>query len=170
MQYLDIRMQYLLEQTGTLKIGASTFDDAHKIALRVNAIPSEVCTSNDCGWYVHIDNSILPGLWRGPVTDFLVSFQVKDSIVINRIYRYRIGNGMNSSSIEINEHADSRGCLEPICISRQTKENNPYYRTSVFMTPAVSMEYRKRYLSFNMNCMWKFRGCKNALDLLPTIN
>jgi len=38
----------------------------------------------------------------------------------------------------------------------------------VYMPPRSSAEDWQRYTAFNYSCFWKYKGCKDARDLLPT--
>jgi hypothetical protein len=48
-------------------------------------------------------------------------------------------------------------------------ESRPYSnKFRVLMTPRTSVEDWQRYTAFNYSCFWKYKGCRDARDLLPT--
>jgi hypothetical protein len=171
--YPSLRARYLFHEFETLKLGHSTFEDADRLARKIHARPdsSSVCDRSECMWRVAIDNAGLPQWWRGSGETFVVSYSVKDSLLVRKNAAYGIGlSGTFHPSvvtIEEQEHWPHRN-ERPLETGWGTTEWYRYYQFGVRMTPKVSVEDRRRYTSFNFNCFWKFKGCADARELLPT--
>jgi len=164
------RARSLIVRVSAIEVGKSTFDEARRLAIQIRATPSDPCTPAGCTWSVRVDNSAIPVQWRGLGTIFSTQFQVSDSVVSERAFSFQIGTGPNISFAEVDERVHWRGnTTEPVFVSTQTAIGDPYYRAFVRLTPAAPPEIRKRYLSFNLSCLWKYGGCQNARDLLPTV-
>jgi hypothetical protein len=170
----SIRARYLLNELKTLQLGHSTFEDADWLARRIHAKPDPhgACDRSECMWSVAIDNARIPQWWRGSGETFAVSFSVKDSLVVRKDVAY--GIGLNGSfhpslvSIEEQEHWPRRTEREPLETGWGSTDLYRYYQFGVRMTPKVSVDNRRRYTSFNFNCFWKYKGCNDARELLPT--
>jgi hypothetical protein len=170
----SIRARYLLNELDTLQLGHSTFDDAQRLAAKIHAKPDpyRACDRSECMWIARIDNARIPAWWRGSGEAFAVSFSVKDSLVVHKSTAYGIGlDGLFHPSMvtfEEQEHWPSRNAREPLETGWGSSDWYPYYQFGVRITPKVSVEDRRRYTSFNFNCFWKYKGCKDARELLPT--
>jgi hypothetical protein len=168
----SLRARYLFSQLGTLQLGHSTFEDAQRLARKIGATPTGPCNQSGCEWDVRMDNSELPRWWRGSGESFVVTFDVKDSVVVRKTTGYGVGlaTGFSPSSVglEEQEHWGRMRRPEPVAAGWKTTDLYRYYEFVVYMTPEVSAEDRRRYTSFNFHCFWKYKGCKDARELLPT--
>jgi hypothetical protein len=167
-----IRARYLFSELETLQLGHSTFEDAQRLAEKIGAEPSGPCGRTWCEWVASVNNSELPRWWRGLGEAFDVSFGVKNSVVMRKNTGFGIGiiDTFSPSSVELTEQ-ENWGRIprpEPVAAGWQTSELYRYYQFVVYMTPKASAEDRRRYTSFNFNCFWKYKGCRDARDLLPT--
>lgn len=168
-----IRAQYLFHKLETLQLGRSSFEDAQRLAKQIDAKPYGLCDRLACEWDARMDNSELPRGWRGSGEAFDVSFTVKDSVVVRKLTSYWIGKktdtfSPSSVSLEEQEHWGRLPRLEPVIAGWGTSELYRYYVFKIYMNPEASAEDRRRYTSFNFNCFWKYKGCKDARELLPT--
>jgi hypothetical protein len=168
----SIRAHYLFKELGTLQLGHSTFEDAEQLATKIHAKPSGVCNRSECTWGVKIDNAGLPRWWRNSGEIFAIAFSVKDSIVVRKYIGF--GTGTDASftpshvSLEEQEHWGRTNTREPVQAGWYTTDKFRYYWFTVRMTPKASAEDRRRYTAFNYSCFWKYQGCKDARELLPT--
>ncbi len=169
----SLRAAYLFKELKTLELGYSTFDDAQRLATRIHAKSDlfGACNKSECTWRATIDNSRIPGWWRGTGESFAVTFSVKNSLVVYKSTIYSIGlDGdfhPSTVTLEEQEHWSRRNAIEPIEIGWGSTDLYPYYQFGVRMTPKASTQDRRRYTSFNFNCLWKYKGCNDARDLLP---
>ena len=168
----SIRARYLFHELGSLQLGHSTFEDAQRLAKRIGANPYGPCDRSSCEWDVRMDNSELPRWWRGLGEAFVVAFDVKDSVVVRKNTGFGIGrrDEFSPSSVGLIEQENWGRLprLEPVAVGWSTSELYRYYEFTVYMTPKASAADRRRYTSFNFNCFWKYKGCKDARELLPT--
>jgi hypothetical protein len=167
-----IRAGYLFHELETLQPGQSTFEDAERLARKIHAKPNVPCSRSACTWAVEIDNAHLPRWWRGNGEVFAVAFSVKDSVIMRKYAGF--GTGTDASftpshvSIEEQEHWGRGNTREPVQTGWYTTKLFRYYWFTVRMTPKASAEDRRRYTAFNYSCFWKYKGCRDARDLLPT--
>src|SRR5215813_3184285 len=71
-------------------------------------------------------------------------------------------------SLEEQVHWGRGNTREPVQAGWYSTDLFRYYWFTVRMTPKASTEDRRRYTAFNYSCFWKFRGCRDARELLPT--
>jgi hypothetical protein len=169
---LSIRVHFLLSELETLRLGQSTFEDAERLAKKIRAEPYGACDRSKCEWDRRIDNAWLPRWWRGSGETFSVSFSVQDSIVVRKNTAYGVGvdGSFHPSVVDFDEQEQwGRSNIRvPVQTGWKTTDWYRYYVFKVWMTPKASAEDRRRYTSFNFNCFWKYKGCRDARELLPT--
>jgi hypothetical protein len=170
--YPSLRARYLFHELETLQLGHSTFDDAERLAKKIHVAPYCTCDRSKCEWYKTIDNAWLPRWWRGAGETFAVFFSVQDSTVVRKYTAYGVGvDGSFHPSVVDVEEQEQWGRLHvrvPVQTGWSSTDWYRYYEFKVWMTPKASAEDRRRYTSFNFNCFWKYKGCKDARELLPT--
>jgi hypothetical protein len=163
------RAHDLLAESTTLQIGRSGLSDVEAVAGRFGITPGNDCTPEDCQLVVTIDNSPLPSWWRRSGATFGTSFVVEKGVLVEREYAMAIGVGPNRPFAEVREREHWRERPEPVDVQVSSDEADPKWRAIVHLTTAASPEVRNRYLSFNLKCLSKFGGCKDAHQLLPTV-
>jgi len=161
----------MLAAVSAFEVGKSTFSDAQKLAASLDAEPSSHCSAAECDWYRRTDNLSLPRFWIGEGASFSVGFRVRDGIVTERGIAYEIG-----SSPAVAAYADVEERLHwsgpppnPVSIQTQWTAHVPRYSILVMMVPTVPPATRSKYEDFNLNCLWKYNGCSDAQQLLPTV-
>jgi hypothetical protein len=171
----SLHARYLFNQLETLQLGHSTFEDAGRLARKIDAHPyppNEPCNPTKCEWVKRIDNAYLPLWWRGAGEGFSVVFDVKDALVVRKDTGFGIGTleAIHPSQVDLEEqeHWGRVPIPEPVKAGWGTSEKFRYYQFVVYMTPKASVEDRRRYTAFNYSCFWKYQGCKDARELLPT--
>jgi hypothetical protein len=170
-----IHARYLFHKLETLKLGHSTFEDAQRLATQIGAKRSTFgpCDRSWCEWDARMDNSGLPRWWRGSGEAFRVSFDVKDSVVVRKLTGFGIGKETETfhpSAVSLEEQESWRSDRPrgPVQAGWIRTDLYRYYVFQVQMTPNAPAADRRRYTSFNFNCFWKYKGCKDARELLPT--
>ncbi|SFR96622.1 hypothetical protein SAMN05421771_0014 [Granulicella pectinivorans] len=173
--YPAIRARYLFSRLETLRLGSSTFEDAKRVAAEIGAKTTEPCNPLFCEWSKRIDNAQLPRWWRGTGEVFVVTFDVKNSVISRTSTGYGIEsdgiNGFSPSSIrfdEVDEHWWRDRPTKPVTAGWSTSDRFRYYQFVVYMTRKATADDRKRYTAFDYGCLWKYHGCKDARELLPT--
>jgi hypothetical protein len=171
LMYPSLRARYLFHEVETLQLGHSTFEDAERLARKIHAKPNALCNRSACTWGVELNNTHLPRWWRGNGEVFAIAFSVKNSVVTSKYTGFGIGTDASFTpshvSLEEQEHWERGNTKEPVQAGWYTTERFRYYWFTVRMTPKASPEDRRRYTSFNFNCFWKYRGCKDSRKLLP---
>ena len=165
------RARYLFRELETLSLRHATFEDAQRLAKRIDAKPTDFsCTRSSCEWAVRMDNSAIPRWWRGSGETFGVSFAVENSIVVRKGAGY--GTGLerdvfrSAVALEEEEHWDRKRIQEPLTAGWLSSNMNRYDEFVVYMTPKASAEDRRRYTSYNFSCFSKYRGCRDGRQLL----
>ncbi len=167
-----LRAHRLLSQVAALQVGKSTFAEAQSVAASMDAAPASSCSATECNWYRRIDNTSLPQSWIGQGTSLSLGFRVQNGIVTERALAYKIGSDVIPApyvDIEERSHWYGKG-PDPISIQTQWTAHIPRFSIFVLMVPAVPSETRTRYTSFNLSCLWKYNGCTDAKELLPTVD
>lgn len=163
------RAHELLAQSMTLQVGRSGFGDVQTVARRFGITPGNDCTLDDCQLVVTVDNSLLPNWWRRSGATFGASFLVEKGILVEREYALAIGVGPNRPFAEVREREHWRETPEPVDVQTSSNDADPKWRATVHLTTAAPPEVRNRYLSFDLKCLSRFGGCKDAEQLLPTV-
>jgi hypothetical protein len=166
-----IRARYLFSQLESLQLRHSTFEDAQRLASKIGAKPTGSCDQSACEWEARADNSKLPRWWRGSGLAFLVSFNLKNSVVVRKNTGFGVGmEPFYPSQVELveQEHWDRMGIREPIAAGWRSSDWYRYLLFSIYMTPNASAADRHRYTAYDYGCLWRYKGCKDARELLPT--
>ncbi len=168
----SIGAHYLFSNLETLQLGDSSFEDAQRLARKIGAKQFDPCDPSACTWNAKVDNARLPQWWRGSGEVFVIAFAVKNSVVVSKYSGFGIGTDASFTpshvSLEEQEHWGRGNTREPVQAGWYTTERFRYYWFTVRMTPKASADDRRRYTSFNFNCFWKYKGCRDARELLPT--
>jgi hypothetical protein len=166
------RAHRMLSQLTDLQVGKSTFADAQKLAASMDAAPSPGCNQTDCNWYRRIDNLSLPQFWIGEGATFSGGFRVQNGVVTERGAAYLLGSGTTPGPYADTEERTTwpgGPAPNPVSVQTQWTAHVPRYSILVLMVPSVPAETRSRYLDFNLGCLWKYQGCTDAQQLLPTV-
>lgn len=163
------RARTLLSETTSLQVGRSGLTDVQRLASHFGGAPDADCTAAHCAIAIKVDNSEFPEWWRGPGTTFVVGLSVENGILVAKAFSLWSGVGPNGSFVEVSEKEHWREIPEPVFVQTQATTDDPRWRAIVNLTPAAPPKVRERYLSFNLRCLSKFHGCKDAQDLLPTV-
>jgi hypothetical protein len=176
----SIRARYLFHQLEPLQVGHSTFEDAQRLAEKLGAKPDGSCDRSYCFWDVVVNNARLPQWWRGSGVTFVITFNVNDSVVVHKGVGYDIGidpNSFTPSKVTVVvKESWTRLMSEPPTqkgwgisyFENHGHRENISTTFQVHMTPRSSADDWKRYTAFNYSCFWKYKGCRDARDLLPT--
>ncbi len=104
-----------------------------------------------------------------------MAFDVKDSLVSRKTTGFGIkGAGIDEPSpssvsfTEVDENWRRDRPTEPVTAGWITTERFRYYQFVVQITPKVTTSDRKRYSDFDYGCLWRYHGCKDARELLPS--
>jgi hypothetical protein len=129
---------------------------------------------------VVVNNARLPQWWRGSGVTFVVTFEVNDSVVVHKGAGYDIGIDPlaftpSQVSVVVKE-SWTRLMPEPPTqkgwgisyFERNGHRENISTKFVVHLTPRSSAEDWRRYTAFNYRCFWKYKGCRDARELLPT--
>lgn len=162
-----------LRELSYLQLDKSTFADAQAFAQKRGAMPTPFspCSPAMCEWLARTDNSILPAWWRGQGVSFVVILEVKNSLVVRKSIGYGLGyaEGFSPSSVALTEQKNWGRIPRrvPVAADWQTTDRYRYYSFHVYMTPAASAADKLKYTNYNFRCFWKYKGCKDARELLP---
>jgi len=164
------RARSLLSQVSALQVGGSSFDEAKRVGRRLGSEGNDPCSPLDCYWTFSVDNFKVPELWRGEGVRFIAGVRVQNSVVAEQRFMLQLGTGVNAQTAQFWEREAWPHLPNQFYVGGETTPVRPHFRSNVFLTPATPAGVRNRYLSFNLNCFWKYRGCRDAGELLPTID
>ncbi|CAN5661966.1 hypothetical protein BH10ACI4_BH10ACI4_26430 [soil metagenome] len=175
-----IRARYFVRQLEWLQVGHSTFEDAQRLAKKLGAKPEGNCDRSYCFWDIVVNNARLPQWWRGSGVTFVITFNVSESVVVHKGAGVDIGLDPNlftpSKVLVVVKESWTRLVSEPPTqkgwgtsyFENHGHRENVSTKFEVHMTPRSSAEDWRRYTAFNYSCFWKYKGCRDARDLLPT--
>ena len=165
-----LRARSALSRISALQVGSSSFEEAKRVGKRLGSQGNDPCTPLDCYWTFTIDNFEFPTVWRGDGARFIAGFRVQNSVVSEQRFMFQIGTGFNAQTATFWERESWPHYPKQFIVGTETSSLYPHFRSYVNLTPATPADVRDRYLSFNLNCLWKYHGCKDAEELLPTID
>jgi hypothetical protein len=185
----SLRARYLFHELEPLQVGHSTFEDAQRLAKKLGAKPDNrlsPCDRKYCYWTAVVNNARLPQWWRGSGVTFVIDFLVENSVVVNKGAWYAIGIDPYTFTPSMVSVGEQETWLRPRRENRGIEEwptakgwGISYFEKNghregistkfqVHLTPRSSAEDWRRYTAFNYGCLWKYKGCKDARDLLQT--
>jgi len=165
-----LRARDLRSQIAALQVGRSSFEEAKRVGNRLGSEGNDPCSPVDCYWTFAIDNFEFPSVWRGEGARFIAGFRVQNSVVSEQRFMFQIGTGFKAQTADFWERETWPHYPKQFVVGTETSSDYPHFRSYVNLTPATPADVRERYLSFNLNCLWKYQGCKDAEELLPTID
>jgi len=165
-----VRARHLLSKIDALQVGESSFEEAKRVGMVLGSQGNDPCLPADCYWTFTVDNFSIPAMWRGEGTRFIAGFRVQNSVVSEQRFMLQIGTGFDAQTAEFWERETWPNFPKQFIVGTQTTPTRPHFRSYVNLTPATHADIRERYLSFNLNCFWKYRGCRDAKELLPTVD
>ncbi len=167
-----IRARRLLAKAESLQIGKASLSDAQQLPENLEGTPTRACSPAECelifGTGNFSGNFALPQEWRGQGEAFAVRIHVKNGLVDRKDLTYWIGAGSTISAVWVSETLDWPGNPKEPRWSKIEGTQGAHYLVHVRMTPSDSTEIRKKYTSFNWNCFWKYQGCQDEHELMPT--
>jgi hypothetical protein len=117
-----------------------------------------------------VDNAGLPDWWRGAGTTFGASFLIEEGTLAQEGFLIRTGVGPNAPFVRVTEGRHLRELPEPVSVGRISTSDDPAWRLIIDLTPGAPLELKERYLSANFWCLAKFHGCKDAGEMMPTVD
>jgi hypothetical protein len=164
-----IRARCLVRQLEPLQVGHSTFKDAQRLAEKLGAKPDNhsPCDQSYCFWIAVVSNAQIPQWWRGSGVTFIITFEVKDSVVVHKGVGYDVGidpQAFISSRVTVAvKESWSRPMQGYVLPSSQKGWRFSYFEKDghrenvsttfeVRLTPGSSTEDWKRYTAFNYSC------------------
>jgi hypothetical protein len=82
----------------------------------------------------------------------------------------RTGVGPNAPFVRVTEGKHLRELPEPVSVGRISASDDLAWRLIIDLTPDAPLELKERYLSANFWCLAKFHGCKDAGEMLPSVD
>jgi hypothetical protein len=164
------RARELLTKVASLKVGSSSFAEAKQMGMTLGSAGNDPCSPADCYWTFSVDNTKLPGVWRGESEHFIAGFRVENSVVSEQRFMFQIGTGVDAQTAEFWERETWPHYPKQFVVGTETSPTRPRFRSYVNLTPATPADVRERYLTFNLACLWKYHGCKDAGELLSVVS
>ncbi len=164
----------LLEEAQQFEIGKPADAKVREFRSRYSGfIYSENCEAGTCFTTFLFPNTWLHAVWRAPRTDFLVSFATANGIATSLTLTFGSGNDMwtrTMATTRILSHSDWKtGTEPPLDIGMRVADGRPH-RVIVTVLPKASPDERARSFGFDLHCLAQVRGCRNAQEMLPTID
>lgn len=184
------KAERLLAEAREIKVGESNSAQVLQLVKRYHgqARKGVECTPSDCPYDIVITNRSLSRFRLAPYTDFAVSFVIGEGRTIHidfglmsqfkgpTYYSGRLVYGEATSfsflaqvvdDLEYSQHYASREKYS-VAIKRDYEKNRPAV-VSVYLTPSADAVTRDKALAFNLGCLSKLGGCRDAGEFLPDV-
>jgi hypothetical protein len=156
------RAEHVLAQVRSIRVGQSF--DPLKQSISLQNTGQFVCSDNRCSMESEFTNSWLSKLRLAPPTLFRVNVASEG----DRVISLQVGEYIDQQASASTTEGSIGYGPEPPCAPhrRETRFGEPW-RVVIFVTPSCSGEQIERAYAYNLACLSKLGGCKNARDLLP---
>jgi hypothetical protein len=166
--------ELFLQKSKELKVGSSTYEEA-KSFLNSNDKHlqySRPCSANDCEVVFEFRNSWMRALRLAPGTSFGGRLIFRDGVLALRYMH--LGQGVCCVNIVTEGRELEPGALEDqlskdFSKSLQRDESGQPWHAYVLLSPKATPEQRQEAYSFDLSCLSKLGGCKNAAELAPGV-
>lgn len=165
----------MLADVQAIRVGSATFADAQHLAASYRKHlrdPSQSCSTNRCELVFEFSNAPLGRLHLAQVTLFVVGIQVEGG----RIVRAGALLALLARAGELDSRAEVLEAMQPVytgessfAVTRRFYGGGRPHYVSVRMTPEASLQQRRDVYAFNLDCLRRLRGCKDASQLLPSM-
>jgi hypothetical protein len=169
--------QVVLEQIQQVQVGKTSMEGLKQIIAQ-RGFPGNakiLCFPDDCTYTFLAMNKTLHFLHLAPHSYLLTNIVVRNGVVTAIVLNSASGDYGNLASLNfVQSFSDSPEyypfrCGQERCIKRLNATDGSPWRIYVALLPSVPVAERNRLLSLNTSCLSRIGGCKNARDLLPTI-
>ena len=131
--------------------------------------PMEGCTQQFCQYEINLSNRTISALRVVPYTEMNVWFTVYEGSLQWAMIEYRTAlKGSNSPVVHIHVGMCSHGCGVRFDVNPHGTTQQMWNGLVGFDTRATPQQ-RDAALALNLNCFARIGGCKDIIDLLPTI-
>jgi len=131
--------------------------------------PIEGCTPQNCGYEITFSNRALSVLHVVPYVEMNVWFNVYKGSLVFAMLEYRTAmNGPNSPVVHVQQGMCGHGCGVRFDVNPHGTSQNMWNGIVEFDTRA-SADQRAAALALNLDCFTRIGGCKDIIDLLPTM-
>lgn len=172
--------QSFLDDLGKLRLGESTLEDTQKLATKYEAAATEEenavgdvdpnCSPEYCEFKFFFYNAWMKRLRLAPPTWLRAQVVVRMGRVDYKQVELSSGKGIAFYSAVV---------MEFLSLPRPFEDKNYHvgrklssdikWRVIINMTPHASAKEREQAYAFNLSCLTRLGGCKDAAELLPTI-
>ena len=166
------RSHRLVRKMGQLKVGVSDFSETERIArlLNMEENPEVPCSPQECLWRIDIDNGYLPNFWTGQKTTLTAGLRVESNRLVSTYLDFGEVRDPYFTGIMSSESIPSLWKTHsPADVGYRTDLSGRYLVAIINISPSASEEVKRKYLAFNLNCFWRYYGCKDAFDFLPVL-
>jgi hypothetical protein len=150
-----------------LRVGQSTYDDVLRIQTKHKSYSSVVgnrCDRDLCNVDFLSGNKWLYELGLVPGAIFTGGLDVRGGVLT----RISVGVHLNPQGGATTDEIPADPSVSPYEVhGRNFYQSETYFFISVFITSAASEDERQKAYAFNLACLTKLGGCKDANEILP---
>jgi hypothetical protein len=146
-----------------------TFDSFQWKFGHSNFKHSDACTFHFCTYEVEISNRAIAALHLVPYTEMKTWFTVERGQLVQGLVEYRTAlKGPNSPVVHIQQGMCGHGCGVRFDVNPHGTTQQMWNGIVEFDSRATA-EQRDAALELNLGCFARIGGCKDIIDLLPTM-
>lgn len=139
----------------------------HKYGSKLH--PIEGCTEQLCQYEMSLSNRSISTLRIAPYTEMNVWFTVYEGSLQWAMLEYRTAlRGPNSPVVHVQEGMCAHGCGVRFDVNPHGTTQQMWNGLVSFDTRATPQQ-RDAALAINLQCLARIGGCKDIIDLLPTV-
>jgi hypothetical protein len=156
------------KELGVSKNPAAEFE-ALRHKYRTKLHPLEGCSQRLCQYEIDLSNQSVAALRIVPYTEMNIWFTIYDGSLQVTMLEYRTAlKGPNSPIVHVQQGMCSHGCGVRFDVNPHGTTRQMWNGIVEFDTRA-SDEQRNAALALNLSCFARPGGCKDIIDLLPTM-
>ena len=168
------RAARLLRASKSLVPGTSGFGEVATVAKRFGAESVGGCSQAHCKFRFVVDNATLSWWGWSRSTSLAIWFVVVDGRLSKSTFYFRMDPGLACTEAAVEEKLHwPANYTRPVTVFHRVSGDTAgeyLWRCYVALWQDAPAATRARYLSFNVLCLSKFKGCRDAQELLPTVD
>ena len=159
-----------LSDIRNLRVGESTYDDVvriHATYRNRSSVEGNTCERNLCILDFSFENIWLYHSGLVPGARFVGSLTIRNGVLVKVNLTLSSNPGYDATTTE--ETSDNLNVKAYEVGGRKFQSDQRYSYVWAHITSAASEEQRRAAYAFNLACLTRFGGCKDANEILPIL-
>jgi hypothetical protein len=141
----------------------------------IRTVPSRWVTGtvkdSRSSYQTSLTNEFLRRLKLAPIAGVIVNIGADKGIIDEMQIFWEVGESGNTADVRFFQVANHEPeCGRKVCVKRRNGQNGQPWSIQIDASPSVSSAERNKFLDFSTSCLSRIGGCKDARELLPTLD